>query len=435
MTRQSTFKKKIRARMAKTGERYAAARLALLKDASSAAEPPPAKRSLLTDLGPLAAALAASGITDPMTGQPFTEARLFGLSGGPGFMAFVFRYSGVAPMVTLTCRSFSLPGPVVDRALTHGGITAHRVETGSARKAQSALDAALDAGHVAHVAVDQARLPWMGHGPQWYGQWPRHINVTGRDEGAYRVHDQVGWSLSAEALATARAGVKKVKHRLLTFDGQAGQDPVAATRQALAFYARNQREAPFKQFANNFGLAGLARLAERMADRTTKDGWGRMLDTGPAAFGALWRVWACVQVELTSPAGGRLMFADFLDEAASLPGLDGLAVAAEQARVCAGHFGALAEAARTAGGALLDEAIALTEDIDEARRSGDPQAAAQVGDWLAARQALAERCALDGDARQAAFAAMAEQVRALHAAEVQLVERVERAGSSGRSAR
>lgn len=433
MTRQSTFKKKIRARMAKTGERYAAARLALLA-AQTAAQAPsekPSSRALLDDLGPLAGALQAAGITDPATAQPFSEARLFGLSGGPGFMAFVFRYRGVPPMVTFTCRSFSLPGPVVDRVLEHAGIDAVRSETGSAGRAQKALDAALDQGQVAHVAVDQARLPWMGHGPEWHGQWPRHVDVLGRDGAGYRVHDQATWTLSAEALAAARAGVKKVKHRLLTFSGVAQANPVVATRRALGFYARNQREAPFPQFANNFGLAGLGRTAQRMADRTTKDGWHRVFSDGPALFGALWRVWACLQVELTSPAGGRLLFAEFLDASARLPGLDGLAEAAEKARACAGAVEAVADAARSAGGALLDEAIALTEAIDEARRSGDPDAAAEVAGWLKERQQLGAGFEIDEAARGRALDALAAGMSDWHGAESATVEAVERVVGTG----
>lgn len=420
MTRRSTFKKKIRARMARTGERYAAARMALLS--AEVGPAPGGARSLLCDLGPLAEALRASGVVDPGTGRPFTEARLFGLSGGPGFMAFVFRYAGVPPMVTLTCRSFSLPGPVVDRALTHAGVTVHRVETGSPARAQRALDAALDAGRVAHVAVDQARLPWMGHAAEWYGQWPRHIDVIGREGEGYRVHDLARWTLSAAELAAARAGVKKVEHRLLTFAGAAEADPVEATRRALAFYVRNQREAPFPRFANNFGLAGIERTAARLLDRSTRDGWARMFADGPATFGALWRIWACLQVELTPPAGGRLMFAGFLDDAAKLPGLSDLGAAAEQARVCAERVEAVADAAREAGGALMEEAIALTEAIDEARRSGDPAAAAEVAGWLAERDRLAAGFELDAAGRARLFEALGERMRGWHAAELEAVE-------------
>ncbi len=418
MTRQSTFKKKIRARMAKTGERYAAARLALLA-ADTAANPAgdAPSRALLDDLGPLAEALRSAGITDPATGRPFSEARLFGLSGGPGFMAFVFQYRGVPPMLTFTCRSFSLPGPVVDRVLDHAGIDAARSETGSAARAQKALDAALARGQVAHVAVDQARLPWMGHGPEWYGQWPRHIDVLGRDGDSYRVHDRATWTLSAEALAAARAGVKKAKHRLLTFEGAAEADPTEATRRALAFYVRNQREAPFPQFANNFGLAGIARTAERMADRSTKDGWRRIFADGPALFGALWRVWACLQVELTSPAGGRLLFAEFLDDASNLAGLEGLAAAAQRMRGCAAAVDAVAEAARAAGGPLLDEAIGLTEAIDEARRSGDARAAVEVGGWLSERQGLGAGFDVDEAGRGRMFEALADGMQRWCAAE------------------
>ena len=428
MTRQSTFKKQIRARMAKTGERYSTARLALLRAQATGPTPLhagyPTDARVLTDLGALAAILEAHGVQDPLTGAPFTETRLFGLSGGPGFMAFLFQYRGVCPMLTFTCRSFSLPGPVVERALTHAGIAHEQHTTGGAKGAAKALDAALAEGPV-HLAVDQATLPWLGLDPAWKGQWPRHVNVVGADDDTVQIHDGGLWSLRRDELDAARAGVKKAKHRMLHGFATATADPADATRDALRFYAANMREAPFKGYANNFGLAGLSKTAERMADGRTKDGWGRIFSTGPYAFRALWRTWECVQVELTGPAGGRLLFAEFLDEAAAQPGLGGLHEAASLARRSADGFETLAGRAVEAGGELIEEAIALTEAIDDAARSGDPEQAAGVAALRAARSSLAERCTLDDVARRNAFAGLAAAMDDVAGAETALVRAVE----------
>lgn len=432
MTRQSTFKKQIRARMAKTGERYAAARMALLRRAALGGDLPagyPTGAPMLTDLGPLSAALAQAGVVDPGTGAPFTEARLFGLSGGPGFMVFLFQYAGLPPMLTLTCRSFSLPGPVIDRALEHAGVAVERVETGSARKAAAALDAVLDEGRVAHVAVDQARLPWLGLDPRWRGQWPRHVNVVARRPGGWLVHDQGLFALGDAELAEARAGVKKAKHRLLAIRGPGAGDPVAATRRALSFFAHNQRHAPYSSFANNFGLAGLARLARDMADAGTQKGWARIFDTGPLAFRALWRTWECVNLELTAPAGGRPLFAEFLEEAADQLGSPDLVEAAALARESGSVFEALADRALAAGGDRLAQAVALSEDIDEALRSGAADAGQRVRALREARTALADEAELSAEARREAFDGLADDVTRIAAIEERLVEAVERAMS------
>ena len=114
MTKQADFKNKIRARMEKTGERYAAARHALLRqaDASPSALPTvPAytfRRGYERDHSLLTSALAQAGVTDPASGEAFTETRLFGPSGGIGFMSFLFEYAGHAPMLTFVCRSWSM---------------------------------------------------------------------------------------------------------------------------------------------------------------------------------------------------------------------------------------------------------------------------------------------------------------------------------------
>ncbi|MCB9669046.1 MAG: hypothetical protein H6734_06210 [Alphaproteobacteria bacterium] len=421
MTRQSTFKKKIRARMAETGERYAAARLAPLRASPLAGTAPtshPRDARVLTDLGPLASALQASGVLDPATGRPFTEARLYGLSGGPGFMGFVFVYKGVPPMLTWTLRSFSVASVVVGRALEHGGIPHELAQTGSADRAAKALAEVVDSGRVAHIAVDQARLPWLGMDPVWRGQWARNVDVVGRDGEAWVIQDGGLWHLDDATLREARAGVKKAKHAMWTFGGQATVDPAAATRDALLFYARNQREAPYPQFARSFGLAGLQRAAEDMADARTKAGWERVFATGPHLFRALWRLWECTTVELTAPAGGRPLFAEVLRDAGH-PEVAAVADASGE------RFEAFVDAVIAAGGEVLAEGLELTERLDEVTRSGDPGAPAEARSIRAERTALAERFTPEASERRAILDDLAERVRAIHAAEVGLVEAVE----------
>ncbi len=428
MTQQSSFKSRVRARMAKTGERYAAARLALLKNTDLTAGAPATETALaatiLTDLGALATSLRHAGIVDPGTGKPFTETRLFGLSGGTGFMSFIFQYKNVAPMLTMTCRSFSLPGPVIDRAVEHAGITPERFESGSATKSRKALDEVLQQGRIAHVAVDQAQLPWLGLDPAWKGQWPRHVNVT-KNSDAFLVQDQAQWTLSDEQLAAARAGIKKAKHRMLSFGDATTCDPAQATRGALKFYVTNQREAPYANFANNFGLNGLSRTAEAMGDLTTKKGWLRIFDSGPFAFAALWRLWECLTMELTAPAAGRPLFADFLDQASALPGCNDLKQAAALARASGDAFEDLVEIAVEAGGPLLGKAIDLTETIDEALRSGSSDTPKTVQRLRAERAALAEDCSLNEENRREIFSALSVQMTRILDRETALVEELE----------
>lgn len=432
MTRQAGFTEKIRARMEKTGERYGAARQALLRDG-----PAPATSlttvpgyafatGLEADHALLASALAQSGVTDPATGTAFTETRLFGLSGGIGFMAFLFDYQGHPPLLTFVCRSWSMPGPVVARALDHAGVKHGRSETGSAKLARQVLDEALDRGVAVHITVDHASLPATGVPEQWVGGMPRQANVVGRQADGYVVDLGAPALLDAATLARVRAAAKKEKHRAFTFAaGRATTDPVEATLAAVRYTARNLVEAPVANFASNFGLAALEKQARLCRDPKDKRGWRRVFDSGPRACLALYRTWECVTLELTAPAGGRALYADFLDQASRLPGLQLLAEAADLARESAELFERLAADA-VAAAPEVAEAVAVTEEIDELRRSGTAtvgEAAAlgeQVRALRAARDAVAERCELDAEARGAVFDQIGVAFAAIHAVEGRL---------------
>jgi hypothetical protein len=271
-------------------------------------------------------------------------------------------------MMTFICRSWSMPGPLVDRAVAHSGAAHARSETTSPKVAAKALDDALGAGRAAHVTVDAASLAWSGADPTWVGRMPMQLNVIGTlgedlvvDAGGARV-------VSRERLAAARAAVGKEKPRLLTFAPDAPRTaPADAARQAAAYTAKSFRESPFQGFQGNFGLKGLQKAAKLMADAKDPKGWAKVFGSGPLAFRALIRTFDCAMLELTAPAGGRPFYAEFLEAAARLPGLAKLSAAAGLARESGERFEALADAAVAAGGDALAKAVEITERIDERR--------------------------------------------------------------------
>lgn len=432
--------------MDKTGERYAAARQALLRRQEGADLGPGLPtvpdysfaNGLETDHALLTSALAAAGVSDPATGEAFTETRLFGLSGGIGFMSFLFEYKGHPPMLTFVCRSFSMPEPVVTRAIEHAGIEHVRSETGSAAVARRFLDEALEHGSAVHATVDYASLPSSGMPEMWAGGMPRQANVVGRvgagrvgtgPEGDDYVVDVGGPALlDAETLAKVRGAAKKEKHRAFTFEaGPASADPVAATRAAVSFTARNLVEAPYANFAANFGLAALEKQARLCTDTKDKRGWPRVFASGPLACLALYRTWECLTMELTAPAGGRALYAEFLEESTRLQGLEPLAEAAALARQSAEVFSRLADDVAAAAPEVA-EAVAITEEIDELQRSAGESVGAnskeKVGETVRAlrskRTTVAERCAMDADARMASFTMVGEAFAKIHHVETEL---------------
>lgn len=313
-----------------------------------------------------------------------------------------------------------MPGTVVSRALQNAGIAHALSETGSAKVAGSFVDEALASGVAAHVTLDWASLPTAGVPQMWVGGMPRQANVVGRDGADYVVDVGAPARLAASALAGARAAAKKEKHRAYRFEpGPAAADPVEATRAAVRGTAQALLEAPFANFASNFGLAALEKQARLCADPNDKRGWPRVFDTGPLACLALVRTWEGLTLELTAPAGSRQLYADFLAEAAALPGLVGLTDAADLARESAELFARLTDDVVATAPAVA-EAVALSERIDAVQRSDASDGGAAVRELRAQREAVMQRCDLDAEARGEAFARVGEAFTAIHAVETQL---------------
>jgi len=414
MTKQSSFKQKIRSRMEKTGERYAAARQTLLQrhEPSQAASPIPAvpgygfRPGVEPDMAMLTAALAQAGVTEPSTGKPFEAGRLFGLSGGIGFMYFVFEYQGHAPMMTFNCRSWTTPGPLLERVMRHAGIEREMLETGSAAIAQRFLDETLASGRALHITLDFASLPFTGFADEWAGQMPRQANVVGTAGDEYLLDLSGPVMLGREVLARARAAGRKEKHRSLRFSsGPAKADARSAVRAAVRGTAESYLVAPFKGYASNFGLAGIEKIARLCADPRDKKGWPNLFDSGPLAFLVLLRTWECATLELTPPAGGRAYYASFLEGSADL-GLPQLREAAALARASGDLFTELADEAVALGGRSVEQAVEITKQLAEVQRSAGPRAASRVKELRDQRSSLAQSCDLDAPARRSAYAAI-----------------------------
>src|SRR5262249_4215729 len=100
--------------MARTGERYAAARAQLLSQRNRVDEAPafPGVISGSTRLGgvqsgtaPLTNLLRQAGIRSALADGPFTETIVNGLCGGPGFLYAVFEYKGWPPMLSIALQA------------------------------------------------------------------------------------------------------------------------------------------------------------------------------------------------------------------------------------------------------------------------------------------------------------------------------------------
>jgi hypothetical protein len=383
MTRHADFKARIRERMARTGERYAAARAVLIAKARGGELPDDQHGLQLVEgyrfggVCPETAAMAnvlrAVGANDPATGEPWDEAALFGLSGGIGFMAFVFQYTDMPPMFTTVLRSDSYPSAFVLRGLERTGTRVEVHETGSARQAAARLDATLTEHRPCICTVDVAALGYLGLPEEFTGYGPREVAVAGASAGGDRLalDDRALHPIVVDrpAFDRARAVYRKGRHRLLTVASGNGLDPAETTLEAIRGTVRSFHEPPVKGFASNFGIRGLERWARLVADHRDPKGWPRMLSSGEAFASVLAQLYNGIELEHTPPGGGRPFYAQFLDRAATVTARPALAEVADRYRELGDAWSSLANAALDSGdpkrGALRDEVEARLRLVDE----------------------------------------------------------------------
>jgi hypothetical protein len=327
MTSDRALKRKIRARMARTGERYTTARMHLLAD-------DPAPKGAITaagflhlpgihpDLAALRVLLANVGLTDPQTDDTPNEALLYGLSGGLAIGVMALRYEQ-EDLSTLWLTGWNPFGNSIDAACTRLDITPTVHETGGAKSAARRLDDLLAVGAPVVAWVDEATLGHTGM-PATYEGGSYHTIAVYRVDGDESLIGDRGpapIAVPTERLAAARARIRKYRHRLLSVGtDEVDADLPIAVEAALRRELSDDRAGP----ATTFSLAALDRLATRVHGDGSKDGWARMFPPGHHLWGALRDLYRCI--EHTGSGGGlfRNRYADYLDEAAVLTGRDGL---------------------------------------------------------------------------------------------------------------
>jgi Domain of unknown function (DUF4872)/Butirosin biosynthesis protein H, N-terminal len=357
MTKQNSLKRLVRARMADTGQSYTTARRIVLGQLAG-------ERfgGLVTDgylhlpgVHPECAALrvllANSGVVAPHTGEPPSEALVFGIAGGAGAGAMAFRYER-EDVTSFYVTGWNPFQSSVQAACERLGLRPSVSETAGARTAASQLAELLAAGVPAMAWVDLAELGYAAL-PAHYSGGSYHTVVVYRCEegGTALLGDRARRPIEvpAERLAAARARIRKQRNRLLTLGSAelVGNFP-GAVRAGL----RAAADGPASPPTSAMTLEGVRTWAERVHGTGSKDGWPRMFPPGRHLWGALRSTYEFVE---HAGSGGGLMrplHAGFLREAAVLLGdrrLDRLA----------GRYDALGEAWRELALAALPGEVPL----------------------------------------------------------------------------
>ena len=389
MTTNRAFKRVVRARMAKTGERYAAARRALVEGATDGRHAEPAadtatpgyrmRGGLHPETATLANVLANQGVVSGVTGEPLTEAAILGIGGGlgAGYILWEFKSHG-GPVLTLGFRNQwqypSIPG-WTGKTLDRLGIEPDLHETGGAKAARQALDARLDAGMPVIAYVDPQSLGTWGQPEALSGHDGLVVVVFGRDaDGSYLVDDRGRhpFRVSPAVMAAARGRIGSFKHRIVGLRTTTGPIPAERLRAAMRAGLEDQVD-HLRSPSDSFSLPAWRKWGRLMTNERNTKAWPRVFADGHGLFGSLSAIHEIVDGQV-GPSGGHLreLYAASLDEAAVALDNPALGDAARAWRGVADRWEDLADAAVPPDLDGAAEAAEAMETLHEAVMDGEP---------------------------------------------------------------
>jgi hypothetical protein len=353
---QKNFKKLVRARAAKTGESYTAARSQFVAQPSRSATDP--------DAGALARALAAAGVVDPVTGEPFTESLVFGVGGGIGFQYMVFVYEGWTS-VALEGRRNTLyfeKKNLIENACAQLGVAVRVQQLPTPETAKTRLRKAFASAREVVLTVDLARLP--GHvvdGP--YFPLPVTVAEDGTDlavTGLPGGRVAMSW---AELLEARWTHAKKYGGLYLLATPTDPPEPRSTVRHAITRTAECLLRPSRTSFDGNFGVPGIRKWAGLLTDPNDAKGWPKLCPDPESLRSALDSV-----ARGLANAAGRPRYAAFLAEAATLLDDPALAEAAATYADLGRRWAKLVELTGEPGTSAEDLAAVLPDlaDAEEA---------------------------------------------------------------------
>jgi hypothetical protein len=388
MTGQKHLKQRIRARMEKTGERYATARHHIIGQPSSLSPEPPTSPDARWHLpGNIPATTALRVLLRAARHVPLSEAMLFGIAGGIGIGVFSFYYEreDIATFFVGGRHHWHDDRAYLVDALGRLSIPAEVQESGGARAAESQLREALEAHGPCAVWVDAAALSHRAMPGTLSGSSYHIITVYSIDAEARtaRIGDLADEpiTIDLDTLAKARARIKKDRHRLLSIPqgGPSAGPPLQQLVQAglVACHGRLLHPA-LPGSVNNARLEALQTWAERMEGSKAKERWEHVYRPGPNLLRGLCAIHDFVEHYGTGGGLCRPIFAEFLREAADALGQTPLAMLAERYAELGSDWSELADAALPDDVGMLCEAKQLLTQKAELLHSGAPMADVQA---------------------------------------------------------
>lgn len=431
MTAQKLFKARVRARMARTGERYAVAR-AQLTSSGPPADLIDAGWALRGGTDPDAAALthllAHQRVLGP-TG-PLSEDLVFLIAGGlgAGYILWEFRHDDSRHVVLGFSRSWNYLDRRLSAAVDRLGLDASWSRSGGAAGAAAALRTELDAGHPVVVWPDRYTIGYWqlpetldGHG----GHPVVAYSLTGD-----RIHlddrTLAPLTVAASDLDRARTRVGSYRHALFALQSE----DVVVPEQRLQASIRAGLRDTVEQLggsSESFAAPAWRKWSRLLVDTRGAKAWPRVFADGRGLFEALLSVWE--GIEPAGMAGGHLrgLFADGLRGAGAVLGDARLSAEAEAWSEIAESWHLVAEAAAPVDVATFARARELVAVVTGAVAEGDRGAAdraSAAAELWRLRDRYAQSAPLDLDQLNDVFTSMSVRLAAIYEAETAAVGRL-----------
>lgn len=281
--------------------------------------------------------LAAQGVS-------FSEALLLGVSGGlgAGYILWEFKSHESANIVMGFNNRWNYAAERLQTLCERLAIPSTQQETAGVKAAAANLQAALDTGIPFIAWTDKAHLPYQNLPESLKGYIPNIVGVHGLKEGCILLDDLADnlYSISPDDFAAARGRIVSDKNRL-----QIIGKPLITDLSTAVLTGINDHIAHLSRDSESFSLPAYKKWAKMLTDTRNKKGWPVVFAQRKGLYPTLRSIYEGIVLDGSDGAALRLLYADFLDEAASIIARPALSDAAAHYRQIADQWRALAAAA------------------------------------------------------------------------------------------
>jgi hypothetical protein len=292
--------------------------------------------------------LAAKQIAAPHTGKPFSEAMIFGISGGLGMGYILWEFQehrmqhNIKVLVLAFQNTWQYPVKYYEAVCQRLGLKFSIPETGNKKVASQTLHDALARSTPVVAWVDGASMPYLQLPEAMKGHFGHFVAVCGTEGDDVLIDDLAAqpFNVPADVFAEARARIGSYKNRLLVVEGAAANINLeAALTQGIDFCVEH-----LSSDSDSFSLPAIRKWARLMTDQKNKKGWPVLFKDRRGLYSTLTSLFEAIELQ-GAPGGLRGMYSDFLLEAANVVNNLRLKEPAEHYAALAKHWHALAEEA------------------------------------------------------------------------------------------